>query len=345
MRAGLRDNKEHLLFIKKPGDVAVMETVDVIIPTYKPTKRLFGILERLHAQTYPVQRIILINTEETYFDQLIYGTSVERAFDLDRLFENVELRHITRESFDHGGTRRMGVELSDADIFVCMTDDALPADTHLIGELVSGLSKDGVAVCYARQLARKNSSEAERFTRNFNYPEQACVKWERDREKLGIKTYFCSNVCAAYRRGVYEELGGFVEHTIFNEDMIYAAGAAKKGYGIAYQPSARVYHSHHYTGRQQFRRNFDLGVSQAKHPEVFASLTSEGEGVRMVAQTAAYLNRIGKRGQIPGLIVESACKYAGYQLGKHYALLPERLVLACTGNREFWKKDSGCVSQ
>ena len=35
-------------------------------------------------------------------------------------------------------------------------------------------------------------------------------------------------MCAAYRRDIYEELGGFIKHTIFNEDMIYAAGAVKK---------------------------------------------------------------------------------------------------------------------
>ncbi len=321
-----------------------MKTVDVIIPTYRPDKRLFRILERLHAQTYPVQRIILVNTEEAYYKELIYSTGMQHAFDLDSLFENVELRHIKKQEFDHGGTRRMGVSMSDADIFVCMTDDAFPADTHLISELVSGLSKERVAVCYARQLARKHSSEAERFARQFNYPKQACVKFETDRERLGIKTYFCSNVCAAYRRDVYEELGGFTEHTIFNEDMIFAAGAAKKGYGIAYQPSARVYHSHHYTGRQQFQRNFDLGVSQALHPEVFEGIVSEGEGVRMVRQAAGHLLKCGKGTQIPGLIVDSACKYAGYQMGKHYKYLPSKLVLSCTGNREFWMQKP-CADQ
>ena len=316
-----------------------MQTVDVIIPTYRPKEQLFGILERLHAQTYPVQRIILINTEESYFRQLMNGMSGKHFCDPDEMFRNVELRHIHKEDFDHGATRRLGVEMSDADIFVCMTDDALPADTHLIDELVTGLSGEGVAVCYARQLARKNSSETERFMRQFNYPEQACVKSEKDRERLGIKTYFCSNVCAAYRRNVYEELGGFVEHTIFNEDMIYAAGAVKQGYGIAYRPSARVYHSHHYSGRQQFHRNFDLGVSQAMHPEVFAGLKSEGEGIRMIKKTAAHLCAIGKADQIPGLIVESACRYAGYRLGKHYTSLPQKLILACTGNHEFWKRE------
>ena len=39
---------------------------------------------------------------------------------------------------------------------------------------------------------------------------------------MGIKTYFCSNVCAAYKKDIFEKLGGFVDRTIFNEDMIYA---------------------------------------------------------------------------------------------------------------------------
>ena len=38
---------------------------------------------------------------------------------------------------------------------------------------------------------------------------------------------------------------------------------------IAYEAEARVLHSHNYTNMQQLRRNFDLGVSQAEHPEVF----------------------------------------------------------------------------
>lgn len=66
-------------------------------------------------------------------------------------------------------------------------------------------------------------------------------------------------MCAAYRQDIYEELGGFVKHTIFNEDMIYAAKAVEAGYAIAYAADARVVHSHNYTNGQQFHRNFDLG--------------------------------------------------------------------------------------
>ena len=44
-----------------------MKTVDVIIPTYKPTKKLMKIISYLEKQSYPVRNIILINTEEKYF--------------------------------------------------------------------------------------------------------------------------------------------------------------------------------------------------------------------------------------------------------------------------------------
>ncbi len=308
-----------------------MYSVDVIIPTYKPTEKFLRILERLEKQTYPVNQIIVVNTEEKYFDRLFYNT-LQKEF-----YENITVRHISKREFDHGGTRRMAVRLSDADIFICMTDDALPADDTLVEQLVSALAKEKVAVAYARQLSDEQSTELEQFTRNFNYPEQSVVKSEKDLPKLGIKTYFCSNVCAAYWRKTYEELGGFIKHTIFNEDMIFAAGAVKQGYKIAYTAQAKVYHSHNYTNLQQFHRNFDLGVSQAEHPEIFAKIPSEGEGIRMVKQAAAYLRQKHQRGKIRGLYVTSGWKYLGYQLGKHYKILPKWMIRRFTMNRNYWE--------
>lgn len=52
-----------------------MKKVDVIIPVYKPDKSFLTLIERLEKQTVPVNRIILMNTEQKYFERLIYGTS------------------------------------------------------------------------------------------------------------------------------------------------------------------------------------------------------------------------------------------------------------------------------
>ena len=48
--------------------------IDVIIPLYKPGKELFALLDKLGSQSVPVHQVILLNTEEKYFEQLIYGT-------------------------------------------------------------------------------------------------------------------------------------------------------------------------------------------------------------------------------------------------------------------------------
>ncbi|MDE7270777.1 MAG: glycosyltransferase [Acetatifactor sp.] len=305
--------------------------IDIIIPLYKPGRELFTLLDRLENQTIPINSIILMNTEEKYFARLVYGT------DFVHRYKNVKVYHLSTREFDHGMTRRKGVARSDAPVFVMMTQDAMPADEFLLEKLTAALEQD-VAVAYARQLPDDNCSVLERFGRQFNYPEKSCVKSGKDLERLGIKTYFCSNVCAAYRRDVYERLGGFVKHTIFNEDMIYAAGAVRAGYSIAYEAQARVIHSHNYNCSQQFHRNFDLGVSQAQHPEIFANVKSETEGKRMVKAAAAYLKKNQLRRKLPYFYLQCFCKYAGYLLGKHYTKLPRRLVLACTASPDYWKQ-------
>lgn len=308
-----------------------MKKVDVIIPVYKPDRGFLTMIEKLQTQTVPVSRIILMNTEQKYLDRLLYGTTLEREH------HNITVKHLSKWEFDHGRTRNQGVKLSDADVFVMMTQDAVPADAYLVERLLEGLGGEKTAVAYARQLPDRDSSEAERYTRQFNYPAEPCIKTKADLPALGVKTFFCSNVCAAYRRDVFDELGGFVNRAIFNEDMLYAAKAVEAGYGIAYAAQAKVYHSHNYTYRQQFHRNFDLGVSQADHPEVFAAYPSESEGIRLVKSTVAHLKERGMWMKIPDVIIQSGFKYMGYLMGKRYRRLPMRLVTACSSNREYWQ--------
>ena len=304
--------------------------LDVIIPVYKPGKELLQLIDKLYAQEYAVNRIIIMNTEEKYFERLVYGT------DFYDKYKNVEIFHISKKEFDHGRTRHHGVVKSDAPYFLVMTQDAMPVDDKLTKALMAAHEQENIAVSYARQLPREDCSETEKFTRDFNYPDKSKVKTQKDIQELGIKTYFCSNVCALYNREIYDKLGGFIQRTIFNEDMIYAAKAVKAGMGIAYCSDAQVVHSHNYTGAEQFHRNFDLGVSQADHPEIFEDVPSESEGIKMVRLSIRHLKEIGLKRKIPGLIYVSACKYIGYLLGKNYRKLPRAFVLKCTMSPEYW---------
>ncbi|MCI8455135.1 MAG: glycosyltransferase family 2 protein [Lachnospiraceae bacterium] len=307
--------------------------VDVIIPVFRPGRLFFELLCRLSAQTQPVNRLLIINTGKENWPRIC-----EEAGAYGFLPDNLAVWHVTREEFDHGATRHFGIEQSDAEFCVLMTQDALPADDRLLEKLVQALSKNPTAaVAYARQLAGPESGPIERYTRRFNYPAESLVKTKTDLGRLGIKTYFCSDVCAAYRRETYLALGGFIRRTIFNEDMIFAAKAIGAGYAVCYAADARVFHSHRYTAKEQLRRNFDLGVSQADHPEVFKGLRSEGEGLRLVRQTAVYLKSHGEARWIPRLFLQSAAKYAGYRLGKSYRRLPAFLIQRLTMNANYWK--------
>ena len=307
-----------------------MEKADIIIPVYKPDGKFLTLIEKLGKQSVLPNRIIIMNTEQKYYDRLIYGTSFQKEH------RDMVVKHLSRREFDHGRTRNRGVQYSDTDFFIMMTQDAVPADEYLVERLLEQLGNENVAVAYARQLADGDSSEIEKYTRNFNYPEQSKIKTKADLETLGIKTFFCSNVCAAYNRKIFDELGGFVKQKIFNEDMIYAARAVEAGYGIAYTAEARVIHSHDYSNRKQFQRNFDLGVSQAQHPEVFAAYPSESEGIRLVRQLIRHLRESGHRSQIPHVMMQSGARYIGYQLGRHYRALPDKMVVRMSNNKEYW---------
>ena len=300
--------------------------VDVLIPVYRPDGKLTELLKRLKMQNYPIHRVILMNTEEKHFPAELTG-----------IWDRVEVYHLAKEEFDHGGTRDRGVRMSTADLVFCMTQDAMPADETLIEELVKPFDDPEVWAAYARQLPNEDCREVEKYTRSFNYPEQSMVKTKEDLDRLGIKTFFCSNVCAAWRREKYLELGGFVKHTIFNEDMILAGTMIKQGGKIAYCAKAKVIHSHNYSAFQQFHRNFDLAVSQTMYPEVFGGIRSESEGIKLVKKSLSYCIKIGKPWLMIQVVTQSAGKLLGYKMGQRYRSLPMWLILRCTMSPSFWR--------
>lgn len=307
--------------------------LDMIIPVYHPDETLYRLLLGIEGQTCQPEHIFLLHTEAKG-----ESTNLDWAIP-ESLQKLVKVIPIEKSAFDHGGTRNTGIQLSDADVILLMTQDAVPFNGNILESLMKTLEQDeNIAVAYGRQIPDRKSNVLERYTRTFNYPAKSVVKSKSDLPELGIKTYFCSNVCAAYRRKIYQKLGGFEKHIIFNEDMVFAARAIQQGYYVAYDAEAMVCHSHDYTFRQMVKRNFDMGVSQACYPEIFQSVKSEREGIRMVLKILDELAGRKEFLQMWKFITESSCKYVGYQLGKHYKWLPRRMVMRLTMNETYWKE-------
>ena len=303
--------------------------IDAVIPVFKPGIELRELIRRLEQQKAKIRHIYIMHTED--------GCELER-FEFFKEYDNISIEEIGVEDFDHGGTRDRGISLSDAEYVLCMTQDAVPTDAFVTEKLLEGMRDEKVAIAYARQIPKRDCHLIERYVRNFNYPVKNMIKSKKDLECLGIKTYFCSNVCALYRKEIYKEQGGFEKKIIISEDMIYAAGCIQNGYKVAYMADAKVIHSHNYTNAQQFRRNFDIAVAQVQHPDIFEGVKSESEGVRMVKQTALYQMRSRHPLSIITLFWSSAAKYLGYFMGKHYRCLPRKIVLKCTMSPRYWDR-------
>ena len=305
--------------------------VDVLIPVYEPDESFEKLLKMLSNQTVRPEKIILMVTEGAH----------EVALD-EQNDSKIEIHRLQKTEFDHAGTRNAAVSFSDADLVLFMTQDAVPEDVHFIEELVDGMERDEkIAVSYARQLAKKDTKPIERLIRRFNYPEESRMKSLEDLDTLGIKTYFCSDVAAVYRREIFTELGGFETPAVFNEDMVYAAKAVKAGYKVYYNAEARVVHAHNLKLMEQFRRNFDVGASQADHPEVFEEISSESEGGKLFKTVSKGLVKLGRWYLLPYFILQCGAKFIGFRLGKRYPKLKPGFVKKCSSNRAYWERFYG----
>lgn len=310
-----------------------MKKIDVCIPAFYPGYELEKIIKRLALQTVRINRLLICNTDAD-------GWSEELDEIIEKSGLEVFVYHISPEKFDHGRVRDELIRLSDADYVLFMTQDAYPYDDRLIEEMVKaieGNSEREIAAAYARQLPKPGSDILERYSRLYNYPGKTEIKSIDDLETRGIKTFYCSNVCAMYKREVYMSGKGFPQRTIFNEDMIHARELIDRGYAICYAADARVFHSHSYTFSKQLHRNFDLAYSQAQFPEVFGGISSESEGIKYVR---CVLGSLAKKCHFISCIkfcFQCVAKYAGFFLGKRADRLPKWLVLKLTDSPKFFK--------
>lgn len=256
--------------------------ISVIIPALNAEKELPGLLKALSEQTLRADEIIVTDSE-----------SEDRTRQVAEA-EGARVIPVLRKDFDHGGTRDAALRASEGDIVVFMTQDAVPADEHLLENLIRPLSEEGVAVVCGRQLPKETATRVERLVRTFNYPAESHVRSEADVEKMEIKAFFCSDVCAAYNREIWTELGGFEHPLKTNEDMFFAAKAIRNGYRVAYAADAQVFHSHNFTLKEQYQRNRIQGYEIERHKELLGDVSQVPEGWKLVRYMSAKLLKEGR---------------------------------------------------
>lgn len=301
-----------------------MPNISVVLPTYRAAPYLRPWLEAISQQTLCPLEVIVIDSSSTDGTEQIASNA------------GCIVKVVPKTEFNHGGTRNLGANMARGEILVFMTQDALPVDETFLEALTLPIRKGEVAAAYARQLPYPDTPPPEAFARGFNYPAESQVKSLEDLPRLGMKTFFFSNVASAIDREVFEQLGGFPEHVIMNEDMHFAAKLLMSGRKIAYQAEAKVFHSHDYRLGQQFRRNFDIGVSMTQARGWPRGTSAGGEGARFALGQLGFLLSRGRWRWVPRTLAELGLKYFAFQLGWRQHWLPLGLKRMLSLHRQYW---------
>lgn len=282
--------------------------ISVIIPTLNAEHEIETLLIALDRQSIQPNEILVVDS-----------ASDDKTIELVQKHKGVRLLQIDRQDFNHGTTRDKALRESSGDFVCFLTQDAVPVSDDYLKRLIAPMVDDSdIALVSGRQLPKADARRFEQLVRGFNYPDSPSVRSKCDLEKLGIKTFFASDACSAYRRIAYLECGGF-DHVNTNEDMLMAAKFIASGMKVAYEPHAEVFHSHNLTPAQQFARNRAVGFFLETHADDLMQASEIGEGGRLVKAVSSQLLREGNLVEFIAFGVDCCARLLGNRAGRRAA--------------------------
>lgn len=284
----------------------------VVIPTYNAAK-VQGFSELLNAinnQTVQPLRKLVIDSSSS-------DNTIELAEKM-----GFEVTVIPKESFSHGGTRQQAMEIistsNNIDYVIYMTQDVELETEKSLEKLLETFYEINIGAAYGRQLPKKDADFEAKLLREFNYPCQGYVRELSDKEKYGIKTAFLSDSFAAYKVQALQSIGGFPKNINMSEDMYVGAKMLLAGYRIAYNSSAKVYHSHNFSMSEHFKRYKAIGEFQKKEQWISDTFgKSEGEGVRLLLYMLKEAWKKEGVATVVKIIISTGMKYIGYSVGRY----------------------------
>ena len=148
-----------------------LKIVDCVILTYKPSYDFVLLLNNLINQDYKINKIYIINTEEKYF---YINFDSEQKIELLNIIndERIEIINIKEEDFDHGATRNLIINYSNADYIVYFTSDSIPYNNDLITNLDTFISLNFFPIkqfLFYFSINNKWSIFIKIYNINFNY--------------------------------------------------------------------------------------------------------------------------------------------------------------------------------
>jgi len=306
----------------------LLPSISVIIPTFNGEDTLAELFASLQCQTLQPREILVADS-----------SSVDRTVDICRQ-NGARVWSISKDNFDHGGTRTFLAEKAMGEILVFLTQDAILVTRDALSLLVKPLVENDLSACaYGRQLPRSDAQWHAAHLRGFNYPDDSAVKTFSDRDREGLKAIFTSNSFSAYRKERLFEVGCFKNGLIFGEDTCTVGRILQAGYRNTYVSEATVYHSHNYSLIEEFRRSFDIGVLHSSEKWLIKTFgKAEGVGRKYFRSAIGQLAADRRYLLLIPVIVRTGIKFLGYKIGRKYKNLPLSARPALSMNSSWWQK-------
>jgi len=161
--------------------------------------------------------------------------------------------------FDHGGTRQLALELCTTELLAFLSDDAEPVGDSWLRTLIAPFTDSGVGAVYGRQIPRPDADVAERVFRTSRYPSGSHFITRHSIATESEIALSISNANSAYRVAALRSVGGFPRPCSYGEDLAVALAALDQGWRVQYVAEAEVWHSHHLSAADLFRRGRRAG--------------------------------------------------------------------------------------
>jgi glycosyltransferase involved in cell wall biosynthesis len=254
--------------------------VSIVIPTLNAGALLERLLAAVEAQDARMER------------ELIAVDSGSTDGTLDRLRAyGATVRTMGVGEFNHGTTRNAALSAASGDVAVLLVQDAVPASTDWLRNLIEPLQTGDVAGCFARQVPWPDASRltahylsswvaAQPSPRIAGPLTNAGFSAMRPSERHSVCAF--DNVCSCIRMDVWRKHP--FRRTPIAEDLHWAAEVMLAGYRLAYAANAVVWHSHDRSVRYELDRTY-LVHQQLQQLFGLSTIPTAASLVRSVART------------------------------------------------------------
>jgi rhamnosyltransferase len=227
----------------------------VIIPTFNGGDLLLEVCKKLLVQDYKDSWEIIIIDSESSDDSI---NQIQELFNNSKI--PFKLITINKIDFQHGKTRNQAIKQSSGEIILLLTQDSLPVRDNWLSVMVKTFEDKNIAGVFGRHIAHLNHPKLIQrdldlhFERMNELPIRRINDWNEYENNVSLRQtlHFFSNNNSGLRKTIWEKIP--FPNVDFGEDQTWAKKTIEAGYSLAYQNDSIVYHSHHFSMFELYKR-------------------------------------------------------------------------------------------